>query len=289
MQKKFLLFLMPAMFLPVFLLPLMLLPTGCGKAPKSLSDIKDATPADSMMYYFGEMQAANYWQDAETDTMLRSETARKEFMEGFRAAMEMEKSNEAYNKGLQLGLRLAIRLREFNARYGLDFSESILAASFENALKSDSEINLIEAQKGYYKIKDHLELNASVKEVAAAKKNLLEIGERRGFEMINDTLYVKDITPGMPGAHFKEGDRIAVEVTASTIDGKEIVARQFPDSLTLGEGRIPHIVTESIYTMTNGQTRQFMTTPRTLFGKRYAVYHLPYDEPVIFTVKAERK
>ena len=104
--------------------------------------------------------------------------------------------------------------------------------------------------------------------------------------MINDTLYAKPATPATNGPLFKVGERLAVDVSASTLEGREIVARQFPDSITLGEGRVPNVVREGILTMTSGQTRTFMTTPRTLFGKRYKAYSLPSDEPVIFTVKA---
>ena len=277
MHKKLLLFSLFAFLL-----------TGCGRSPKDISDLKDATPADSMMYYFGEMQAYNYWQDAETDTMLRSESSRKAFIEGFRAAMKMDDDNQAYNKGLQLGLRLALRLREFGSRYDMNFSEEILIASLENALKNDSAINVGEAQRGYYNLKDRLELTAASKELGDAKLKLARSSKAKGFEMVNDTLYALDITPRGTGPLLKEGDRLAVSVTASTLDGKEIVTRQFPDSLTLGEGRVPLIVRYAIMTMTDGQTRQFMTTPRVLFGKRYAVYHLPYDEPVVFTVKAQK-
>lgn len=240
-----------------------------------------------MMFYFGEMQAANYWLDAQTDTTLASEKARKEFIEGFRAAMKLDSDDSAYNKGLQLGLRLALRLREFNHRYNTEFSEAILASSLENFLINDSCVNLVDAQKGYYRIKDRLELEAAANELKDSKKKLMEKGEDMGFEMLSDTLYALDVTPPSKMRHFNEGDRVAVAVTASTIDGKEIVTRQFPDSITLGEGRVPMVVKEAIFTMTPGQTRQFMTTPRTLLGKRYAVYKLPYDEPIIFTVKAQ--
>ena len=266
----------------------LLMAGGCGHSPKDISEIKDATPADSMMYYFGEMQAYNYWRDAETDTLLHTEKAREEFIRGFRTALQMESDNPAYNKGLQLGLRLAIRLREFEQRYGTEFSEEMLAEALEYGLRNDSALEISEAQKGYYYHKDRFEMQAASKELGDAKVKLARRGGDRGFEMVSDTLYALDVTPPTSSPLFKEGDRVAVKVTVATLEGKEVVTRQFPDSLTLGEGRIPLIVRYAIYTMTDGQTRQFMTTPRTLLGKRYALYNLPSDEPVIFTVKAQR-
>ena len=263
--------------------------TGCKNSPKSMADLKDGSPADSMMYYFGQMQANNYFQDAETDTLLRSEEAREEFMKGFRKALDLDHDNAAYNKGLELGLRLAVRLREFEDRYGVKFPEDVMAASLENALKSynDPNFNIASAQKGFYKFKDSFELKAAHRDVKAAQGNLSKDAKARGFKMVSDTLYAKDVTPGS-GQVFKMGDRVAVEVLVTTLDGEEVVTRQFPDSITLGEGRVPDIVRVGILTMKPGQTRQFMTTPRTLLGKRYQVYKLPPEQPVIFTVKANQ-
>lgn len=272
----------------LLILPALLL-AGCGKSPKSIADLKEGNAADSMMYFFGEMQAHNYWTDAQSDTILRSEEARKAFMEGFRTAIGLDEDDAAYNKGLQLGLRLGVRLREFESRYGIEFPEDVLADALENSLRNDSSFKIAEAQKGFYLIKDRLELAAATKEIEKSKKNLAKEGKKMGFKMLNDTLYALDITQGTPGPKFRGEDKVAVEVIASTLDGQEIVTRQFPDSVVVGEGRFPEIVRQAILTMNNGQTRKFMTTARTLFGKRYAVYKLPYDQPVMFTVKAERK
>ena len=273
-----------------FLLILLAVPlmVGCGRSGNVASQLRDATPADSMMYYFGEMQAYTYWQDAATDTILRSDEAREDFIAGFRNAMNMERDNSAYNKGLQLGLRLGIRLKEFERRYGVDFSEEMLASALEYYINNDTAISVMDAQRDFYKIKDRFELTAAAHELGDAKIKLSRRGASGGFEMVSDTLYAIDVTPPTTDSRFKEGDRVAVVVTASTLDGKEIVTRQFPDSITLGEGRVPPVVREAIYTMTDGQTRKFMTTPRTLFGKRYTAYKLPYDEPIVFTVKVQR-
>ena len=261
--------------------------TGCKNSPKSISDLKGTTAEDSMMYYFGEMQANNYWQDAETDTLLRLEDARRDFMNGLRAGLDMDKDNEAYNKGLQLGVRLGIRIHEFEERYGVSLPKDIMVAAMANCLDEGNEsFNIAEAQKGFYAIKDRYEFEASKKDINAAADNLVKSAKEQGFSRINDTLYVKTITPGN-GRRFKLGDRLPVEVTASKLNGQELVTKQFPDSVTLGEGRLRPVITQAVLTMNDGQTCQFMTTPRTLLGKRlHTVYKLPADQPLIFTVKA---
>lgn len=258
----------------------------------NLGEIKEkkqqVLPSDTMMYYFGAMQASNYFQDAESDTIFKTDKAKEEFMKGFRTAVVMDGDDSAYNQGLQLGLRLGLRLREFEERYGMDFSEDILAASLQYYLNHPDSLNILEAQKAFYNVKDRLEVKAAQKDVAGAKANLSKFSKEMGFSMVSDTLYAKDITPKGAGPLFKDGDKVAVDVTAYTLDGEEIVTRQFPDSLVIGEGRVPRVVCLGMHTMTSGQTRQFMTTPRTLFGKRLRIYNLDPDQPVLFTVKAEQ-
>lgn len=265
----------------------LLLLSACDKSgPKSMEDLKGGSVEDSMMYYFGQIQANNYWQDAESDTTLATEHSRDEFIRGFRDALKMDQDDDAYNRGLQLGIRLAIRIREFEQRYNVKLPEEVLIAAFENSLKDKNSFNIAEAQKGFYSIKDRYDVTATENDVQACLKNLAKYAKENGFKMISDTLYVKEVTPGS-GPKYKLGDRLAVEVTASTIDGKELVTKQFPDSVTLGKGRLRPVVREAVLNMNDGETCQFLTTPRTLLGKRYnTVYKLPVDQPLIFTLKA---
>lgn len=259
---------------------------ACGRQkPGSLSEIDNATPADSMMYFLGEMVASQYWQDAESDTTLRTEEARREFLNGVRAVVEPGEKSSAYYRGVEYGLNLARNLRKYHKRYDMEYPREIALSAIENGLKGDNRDSILETQKGFYQIKDLMEYDAATRELREAKVALANAARERGFEMVSDTLYALDVTGTGKGRKYRDGDRVAVEVTASTLDGREIVARQFPDSLTIGAGRVPRVVCLGIHTMTDGQTRKFMTTPRTLFGKRYRTYHLPYEEPVIFTVK----
>lgn len=284
----------------LLLLAVAILMVGCSKDKgekeyqfEEISKLEDlskketgVTPSDTMMYYFGAMQAANYLQDAETDTLLKTDKQKEAFMKGFRDAAVMVDESDAYNKGLQLGLRLGMRLKEFEERYGMDYSADVLAASLQHFINNPDEVELVAAQKSFYEVKDRLETKAAQKDVAGAMDNLAKVAKERGFTRLSDTLYVKDVTPKGSGPVLKPGDKVAVDVIASTLDGEEITTRQFPDSLVIGEGRVPKVVFVGMETMTSGQTRQFMTTPRTLMGKRLRIYNLDPEEPVIFTVKA---
>lgn len=273
--------------LSLFLLLTLIISVASCSGSGSGSSSDNSESPDSMMYYFGIMQANNFRQDAENDTILLTPEGRKQFLEGFKAAMKMESDDDSYNKGLQLGLRLAIRLREFEEMYGVKFPESELIKTFEANIKSDSPIDISSAQRGYYAIKDRLDLKKSNRESASAKKELSKQAKQEGYTMVSDTLFAKDVTASGGGLKFKDGDRIAIQVNAATLDGREL-GRQFPDSITIGEGRVPRIICLATHTMTSGQTRTFMTTPKTLFGNQYANYQLRSDEPIVFTIKAER-
>lgn len=268
---------------------LVVMATGCEKEPKSLADIKNATPADSMMYFLGEMVASNYWKDAQTDTMLGTQKAREQYNKGLREGLKRAKESVAYNKGLAEGVRLAIRIQEFERRYDVEFPEKILAAAVKNTLESDNRNMVAESQQNFYHIKNRFESKAAGREGIVAKQRLETVAGEEGYSRVNDSLYVRDITPSGGGELFRDGEQVNVSISASTIYGKEIVTVQYPDIVTIGEGRLPEIIAQGLRTMTDGQTRTFITTPRTLLGRKYNEnYHIPYEEPVRFTVKATR-
>lgn len=269
----------------LLLLPLLAC-VSCGKS-KDANDLTDASPADSLMYYFGEMQAYNYFHDAQADTILKSDEAKKAFMEGFRKGLDSEKDDPAYNKGIQEGLRLAIRLKELQKAYGMEFPESMLADAFELYLNDEDGIQIADAQKEYYKIKDRLDIEKGLREDDSSRKALAKAAEKEHFIMISDTLYGKDVTAATPGPKFRDGDKVEISLTAATLNGSPL-GKQFPPKIEIGAGRVPRVVCLAICTMTNGQTRTFMTTPQALFGKQYERYHLTATDPVIFTIKAER-
>ncbi len=66
----------------------------------SSGDLKNATPADSLIYYFGQMRGAEYRRQAERDTTLADAQAKKAYLQGVQAGMNAVKSaDEAYDNG----------------------------------------------------------------------------------------------------------------------------------------------------------------------------------------------
>lgn len=260
---------------------------SCGSKSGDISEMKDATPADSMMYYFGMMQANNYLHDGESDTLFLTEKGKEAFMKGFRKGLNSDKDDPCFNKGYQEGLRLAIRLREFEQQYGTTFPKDMLADAMEAAIQSKEDIDVAAAQKAYYKIKDRLDVDKVGREKPASEEALAKAAKKLEMTMVSDSLYAKDITAPGKGPKFKDGDKIDLQLNAATLNGQEL-GRQFPSQIVLGEGRVPAVVRLAIYTMTDGQTRTFLSTPQAMFGHGFEKYHLTPSDPVVFTIKANK-
>lgn len=270
-------------FFPILALFALLL-SSCGGRPESISDISNPTAEDSLMYYYGQMNANNYWYDALSDTILKTEDARREFMEGFIAGLRDGKDNDAYNKGLQLGARLASRVNDFETAYNLVLPKDVLIGSMQAGLANDTNIDIADAQKQFYLIKDRFEGDKGAREAGLSRKSLAKAAGKTDMTMVNDSLYCKKISSG-GGQKFKKGDKVEIMLTASTIDGNAI-GRQFPPKITIGEGRLPEIVNVALLTMSDGETCMFMTTPRALLGRKFEKYFISAQDPVYFSVKA---
>ena len=45
---------------------------------RHLGDYKETTAADSLIYYFGQLRAVDYWQYAQQDTILKTQQSRED-------------------------------------------------------------------------------------------------------------------------------------------------------------------------------------------------------------------
>ena len=258
---------------------------ACDRNHKNIDDIADPTPGDSLMYYFGQMQADNYWRQTQNDSAMSSEEARTEYMQGVEAGIRAAKGSDAYNRGLFLGVQLAMNSKEFEEAYDVDLDRELMLGGLANGLRSDTAVRIADAHAAYYKVVDRLNESRQKRDNDAAIIALAKTAERRGLSEVDDNLYAVDITKSN-GLPLREGDRVHIEITSATASG-HMAGGYFPDIITLGAHRIPDVLRMALYTMTNGQTRQFMTTPMDLFGQRYSRMGLRPDDPIVFTVHAE--
>ena len=58
---------------------------------RSIADYGEISTADSLLYYFGQLRAADYWQFAKGDSTLAERASRDEYLKGLRAGLPRRK------------------------------------------------------------------------------------------------------------------------------------------------------------------------------------------------------
>lgn len=254
-----------------------------GENNRSLADYGEITTPDSLLYYFGQLRAADYWQFAKSDSVLSSRQSRDEYLKGLRAGLDAAKDNDAYNQGLYVGIQLAMNMKEFSEEYGVDLNRKIVYSAIEDGLLNDSAVNTAEANRMFRQVLERLNMRKEENDRATAIATLSEAAKAGKWNKISDTLYGGLIkTPG-EGPVVKEGDFVGVELEVNDTDGKEIDRRSM-ERIKVGQS-FPGPVTEAISTMNIGEIRSFYTTGPAMFGRLSSRYNVKPTQILTFTVK----
>ncbi len=165
--------------------------TACGgdnaEQAKSIADYKNATTADSLVFYFGQMRAAEYWREAHADTTLASRESRDEFLKGLRAGMDAVRSNMAYNQGVYLGIQLAMNLNEMDEGYGIKTKKDIMLEAFADGLRNDSVVDYTAAAEEFSTIINALNTQKEEKDRQLGKDALVAEAKALKMTKINDS------------------------------------------------------------------------------------------------------
>lgn len=268
--------------IPFILLPLLAACGNSSDSAKSIADYKNATPSDSLMFYYGQLRSADYWREAKADSTLMTQDSRNDYMRGVRDGIKAVKDNNAYNLGLFLGIQFAMQSSELNNDYDTKVNSDIFCDALADGLRNDSVVDAAEAAGNFQQVlagmnaeKEKRELEKSKTALAASAKNLK-------MTKINDTLYGAEPTTPGNGPILKLGDNVAVVLNVSVIGGKSIDDQASPD-LKIGSKLIGP-VTEALLTMRMGETRVFITTPPALLGRMYERRGLNPDDILRMTI-----
>lgn len=264
----------------------LLLFNSCDSTPSTLSDISNPTPADSLMFYYGEIQADKFWRKSYTDTTIDSEEERRLYLRGVEQGLKAIKGTPTYDNGYLLGVKLALEIKDLEDSYEIKLDRKLLLAGLKKALISDTSANMARAHSNCYRIIDDFNRIKNSHDNELAEKSLSSFARENGMSNISPTLFGKNIT--VPeGAKLTVGDRVNIEVTAVTVNGK-LAGGHFPASTMIKNDNNADILDTALLSMHDGQTRQFLTTPMALFGRRYVRMGLSPQEPVIFTIRATK-
>lgn len=256
-------------FIPALALPFLLISCGGNNdtTVKQLSDFKEASTADSLMYYVGQQRAAEYWREANNDTTLKSRESRDEFMRGVRAGLDAVRDNDAYNQGVFVGIQLAMNLKEIQKGYDIKPDRKIMLDAMADGLKNDSVVNIGDANKGFQNVMEGLNRKKEEADKEFGRQALASEAKALKMTEVNKDLYASSPTLPGYGPQIKVGDNVAVVMTVSVVGG-EIIDERAHHSFPVGSS-LPGPVTEALLSMKLGEKRDFLTTAPALMGRFY--------------------
>lgn len=258
---------------------------GCNNTPRdtyALSDIKDASLADSIMYYSGQIRAAEYWDDALDDDTLAYPKSREAFLEGVEDGIRISKQDKVYNKGFKIGQRIADNCKRLSIRYGLDFNPGIVFRSLRSGLRADTVVDIAESRRQFFAMVNECEEIHSEKVLKAAAKTLRREVKDLGMEQITDYLYGKTEHEGT-GTKLRMGDPVKMVTDIRTLDGEKINYATM-ETFNVGNRYMNDIFTKSLLTMSPGEIKKFATPAVILIGEKCLEYDLKPSETIIMTL-----
>lgn len=268
--------------LPILCLPLLAACNGGADNGKTMADYKDATTADSLTFYFGQMRAAEYWRNATVDTTFASRESRDEFLKGVRAGMDAVRNNDMYNQGVYLGIQLAMNLGEIDREYELKTNKAILLDALSDGLRNDSVVDYNEASVQFSQIMNALNERKELNDRTKGQEALAAEAKALKMTRLSDDLYAGAPTKPGEGELLQIGDSVAVVLTVTQIGVGEIDHQADPH-FKVGSKLIGP-VTDALLTMRVGESRDFLTTPPALMGRIYTRRGLKPNDILKFNI-----
>lgn len=243
------------------------LAVSCQNGSGSLSETSSQT--DSLMYYLGQMHAADYLREANRDTTLKEASEKQAYLSGVRAGLAaLKEGNESYNKGVMMGMQMASQMMSFTEQMGVDINKNAYVSSLQGALMADSMPNTSVAQREFRTVMQNIEAAKEERDKAASQESLKKVAETSGLPKISDDLYGKVTEANNDTIKLADGDEITLTAQVTKEDG-ETVNLPMSSKGKIGNKRsFPELVSTAILTLKSGETGEFLTTAHALMGSR---------------------
>lgn len=264
--------------------------TSCGQPGhgRQLSEFKNPTTADSMLYYFGRMAAGDFLQMAVGDTTLDSDYAREQYLKGIRAGIEaVKENNKSFNEGLLDGVEMGLNIAKFCHDYETELNTDVLLQSMAYALRTDSVLDHEEDQIDFYSVLARLSADKEQKEKTEAMSKLASFGRNNKMHRISPELYGRTRVRGQ-GKLIPEGTHLAVCVKTTDASGRDL-GLTLPGEMTVGDKFIERPFSECLTTMRLGETKVFATPAYVVFGRRAGQMGLDNSDVVMIEIAVMRK
>ena len=232
----------------------------------SLSE--SASQTDSLMYYLGQMNGADYLRDAERDTTLKESAEKQAYLSGVKAGLNaLKEGNEAYNKGVMLGMQMASQMMIFCEQMDVDINKSSYINSLSATVLADSMPDLSVAQTDFRKVMQNIENTKKAKDEAESRESIQKVAASSNLPKITDDLYGKP-SDNVQGDSIVDGSEVNL-VAKITKENGEDLNLPFPPKGKVGNNRnFPEVLSKAMETLKSGQTGEFITTAHALFGPR---------------------
>lgn len=250
---------------------------------KSLSDYDNPTAADSLLFYFVELRAHEFWENAEKDTMLRTPEAREQFLDGFEKGFKsIGKEDDYYNRGVELGVRMAINLQKFEKMYGMNINTSMAIPFLRFGLRDGADIPEFIYQESFYRLLNRFKQMQRNRDHEKARITLVEDARDMDMKKISDHLYYRVLKNG-EGPYAQYGQSAHVRVNYERADGEDI-AIPSPGLVTIGAMGVPEVLNLAYTRLNKGAVALFATTAEDVFGSRTYVMGMKPEDVLLVTI-----
>ncbi len=240
---------------------------------------------DSLAYCMGQSQAYKYWQQASADSTLRGQQARKDYMDGYKAALSIMKSdNKAYNEGVLAGIQSAYSAIRFGESFDLTLNTKKLEEGMEAGMKSDKAVNQVMLHGMMDALKFELESRQTIKNRKAADAGLSALTSKE-FKKAETGFYYREIKPG-EGEKLHDKQIVRGCINLRTLDGREILKRTREGDVSVGSLSYPEALNNALLMMRPGAEYEFASPASDFFGIGTPLpdSSLKPSTPVIWTV-----
>ena len=257
---------------------------SCQNGGGGLSE--NSTQTDSLMYYLGQMNAADYLREASRDTTLKEASEKQAYINGVRAGLSaLQEGNEAYNRGIMLGMQMANQMMSFSEQMGVTINRNSYISSLSSAIMADTMPNTVKAQTEFRSVMSSIEAAKEARDKAASQESLKQVAASDNLPQINDDLYGK-ITSTTDGEALADGTEVNVEVKFTKENGDAISLPVAPKGKIGNKRSFPEIVSTAMMQMKSGETGEFLTSAHALMGQRVSQLNLEPADVVKMVITA---
>lgn len=258
------------------------LAVSCQNGEGGLS--QNSSQTDSLMYYLGQIHAADYMREASRDTTLKEASEKQAYLSGVKAGLAaLQEGKDTYNKGVMMGMQMAGQIMSFSEQMGIDINKNAYINSISTALMADSMPNTSEAQKGFREVMASIDAAKQAKDQAASQESLKQVAESNGLPKITDDLYGK-VTVSNDSAAIEKGDEITLVAQIAKENG-EIINMPLPPKGKVGNTRsFPTVVSDALLTLKSGESGEFLTSAHAMIGQRASQMGLEPSDVIKLTL-----